>query len=156
MGTGSEGRPMRIFYVDDDENDRLLLAKAVRKAELPIVLDTADSGRAALATLTKKTALPDLLLLDIKMPEMSGFDLFGALKAAGVAHIPVVMFSSSSEARDVQRAKDMGAHAYCVKPTGLDEIVEFIKGIYWGWVRQQIPCEWPEQTATRDDRRRPR
>ena len=135
---------MRIFYVDDDENDRVLVARAVRTSGLPIIVEEAEGGEAALALLRLQEKLPDVLLLDIKMPGMSGFEFLERLERAGRGTMPVVMFSSSEQPKDVQRAGGMGVHAFCIKPAGAPELIEFLHRLYWGWMRSEIPCEWPK------------
>src|SRR5688572_10305735 len=135
-------KTLHLFHVDDDENDRYFVARAVRAAELPIEVKNAPGGPEALAMLRTAAIHPDLLLLDIKMPEMSGFDVLKELKNTG-PEVPVVMYSSSSHESDVERARELGAHAYCVKPSGLTQLVEFIKRLYHAWLRSEKPCEWP-------------
>ena len=134
-------KTLRLFHVDDDENDRFFVARAVRATALPIEMRNAAGGHEALAMLRAAAILPDLLL-DVKMPEMSGFDVLEALKreAAGLA---VVMYSSSEHESDIERARELGAHAYCVKPPAFGQLVEFIKRLYHSWVRSERPCEWP-------------
>ena len=118
------------------------VARAVRAAELPIEVKNAPGGPEALAMLRTAAIPPDMLLLDVKMPEMSGFDVLKELKSTG-PEVPVVMYSSSSQESDVERARELGAHAYCVKPSGLTQLVEFIKRLYHTWLRSEKPCEWP-------------
>jgi CheY-like chemotaxis protein len=135
-------KTLHLLHVDDDENDRFFVARAVRAAALPIEVKNAPGGHEALAMLRIAVILPDLLLLDIKMPEMSGFDVLKALKGTA-AEVPVVMYSSSNHESDIEKARELGAHAYCVKPSGLTQLVEFIKRLYHAWVRSETPCEWP-------------
>ena len=80
------------------------------------------------------------------MPEMSGFEVLEALKGEA-AELAVVMYSSSEHERDIERARELGAHAYCVKPPGLEQLVEFIKVLYHSWVRAEKPCQWPAQAT---------
>lgn len=134
---------LHVLHVDDDENDLFFFARAVRVAELPIVVTEARAAEEALAFLTTCGRPPDLVLLDIRMPTMSGFEFFEELKRTERANVPVVMFSSSEHDTDILRAKDLGAHAYCVKPADLEALVEFVKRLYRAWTRGELPCEWP-------------
>jgi CheY-like chemotaxis protein len=136
-------KTLRLLHVDDDEDDRFFVVRAARATALPIIVRNAANGHDALSMLQASGAWPDLLLLDIRMPRMSGFEFLEALKGIGGIEFPIVMYSSSDEERDIERAREMGAHAYCVKPSGLDQLVEFIKRLYHTWVRSEIPCEWP-------------
>ena len=142
-------KTLRLFHVDDNEDDRFFVARAVRVAALPIDVRNAAGGEEALAMLRTAGVWPDMLLLDIKMPEMSGFDVLEALKREGVVML-VVMYSSSSQELDIERARELGAHAYCVKPPGLEQLVEFIKGLYQSWVRAEKPCEWPAKAGDKE------
>src|SRR6185503_9630441 len=118
---------LHIFYIDDEEDERLFLARAISTSALPIVLDTADSGAEALASLRMTRTLPDLLLVDIHMPGMSGFEFFELLRQAELRKVPVVMLSTSVQPKDLRRAKEMGACAYFEKPTGLEGLVQIIQ-----------------------------
>ena len=141
---------LRLFHVDDDADDRYFVARAVRAAALPIEVQNAPGGHEALAMLRSAVVRPDMLLLDIKMPEMSGFEVLKALKKTA-AEIPVVMYSSSDHDSDVEQARELGAHAYCVKPSGLTQLVEFINRLYHAWLRSEKPCEWPERAQSRNE-----
>jgi len=71
---------LHLFHVDDDEDDRFFLGRAVRASALPIVVTNAASGDEALQRLRGSQTLPDMLLLDIRMPGMSGFEFLEAFK----------------------------------------------------------------------------
>ena len=136
-------KTLRLFHVDDNEDDRFFVARAVRAAALPIDMQNAAGGEEALLMIRAAAVWPDMMLLDIKMPGMSGFDVLEALETGEGVKLLVVMYSSSSHERDIERARALGAHAYCVKPQGLEQLVEFIKGLYHSWAREEKPCEWP-------------
>ena len=143
-------KTLHLFHVDDNEDDRFFVARAVRAAALPIEVRNADGGHEALTMLRTAAIRPDMLLLDIKMPETSGFDVLEALKGDG-AELPVVMYSSSNHESDIERARELGAHAYCVKPSGQTQLVEFIQRLYHSWVRSEKPCEWPATDQVRTE-----
>jgi CheY-like chemotaxis protein len=136
-------RTLHLLHVDDDENDRFFVVRAARGAGVPINVQNAPSGHDALAMLRSGAARADMLLLDIKMPGMSGFEFIEALQREEMATLPIVVYSTSEQESDIQRARKMGVHAYCVKPAGLGELVEFMKHLYEAWVRSEVPCEWP-------------
>jgi DNA-binding NarL/FixJ family response regulator len=140
-------KTLLLFHVDDDENDRFFVARAVRAAALPIDVRNAACGEEALTMLRTAAILPHILLLDIKMPAMSGFEVLKAVKR-DAAQLLVVMYSSSDHEEDIERARELGAHAYCVKPPGLEQLVEFVRRLYQAWVRSEVPCEWPAIRAS--------
>ena len=141
---------MRILYIDDDRDERLFLARAVNSSGEAILLDSVDSGDLALAKLGARDVVPDLLLVDIKMPGIDGFDFFEALQETKWANVPVMMFSTSGHQRDVEQAREMGAEAYAVKPLTFEELVDFVKRLYSVWARGEIGGEWPNAAGATD------
>jgi len=136
-----------LFHVDDEEDDRFFVARAVSTTGLPIVLSSAESGALALSMLQAFQDWPHIVLLDIRMPSMSGFEFLEELKALAKGKLPlVIMLSSSEQDSDVERAREMGAHAYCVKPSGLEGIVAFVSRLYHSWLLSEVPCEWPSKS----------
>ena len=85
--------------------------------------------------------MPTLILLDIKLPRRSGLEVLEWLRAqAGLRRIPVVMLTSSRESADVDRAFDLGASGYLVKPVDFNGLLEMVKtiGMYW-MVMSELP-----------------
>jgi CheY-like chemotaxis protein len=93
-----------------------------------------DDGALALAELQSAAALPDLILLDINMAGLSGFDVLRAVKSDGrLRHIPVVMLTSSALDSDVARAYELGASGYISKPSYLHDVRAVLGNtlLYW-------------------------
>ena len=104
---------MKVLIVDDSP-DALALAKA-RLAKEGVDVMCADGGRAGLEAASRD--VPDLILLDVDMPDMSGFDMCRALKSrTELCMIPVIFLSGSGDARSKVRGLDMGAVDYVSKP----------------------------------------
>ena len=102
----------RILVAEDDRFLRKAAEMALKRQGY-IVLTAAD-GEEALRT--ARSVLPDLILLDLIMPKLNGFDVLQALKKdAPTAHIPVIILSNLGQDRDVQQAMDAGAAAYLIK-----------------------------------------
>jgi len=131
-----------ILLVEDDPNDILLIQRAFRKATLTTVLRVVKDGDEAIAYLSgegpyrnrRRYPLPVLILLDLKLPRRSGFEVLQWLKArSGLRRIPVVVLTSSRDSPDVNRAYDLGANSYLVKPVKAAELEEMVRtmSLYW-------------------------
>ncbi|MFN5944554.1 MAG: response regulator [Phycisphaerae bacterium] len=114
----------RVLLVDDNEqNLELLLAYL---DELGCELRTAIDGPEALEDVAKLP--PDLILLDIMMPKMSGFQVCKKLKASeATANIPILMVTALNEVSDVERAVEAGADDFLTKPVNRVELVTRVK-----------------------------
>jgi adenylate cyclase len=113
MAAGSEPRTGTLLVVDDNRVNRLLLGRALEQQGHTVVL--AEHGREALALLGQRAV--DLVLLDIEMPEMDGYQVLAALAAdVHLRDVPVVMMSSVEEVDSVARCIELGAEDYLFKP----------------------------------------
>ncbi|HEX7799495.1 MAG TPA: response regulator [Asticcacaulis sp.] len=130
-----EGRPAEIMLIEDNRGDALLTARAFRDARIDNRLSVADTGEKALAMLRRQgphahLRLPDIILLDLNLPGMSGQDVLRAIKAdAALKTIPVVVLSSSEAQGDIARAYDQHANAYIVKPVSIAKFREVAASI---------------------------
>jgi len=106
--------PARILVVDDNEDNRYTLTRRLRREGYEDVA-LATNGREALDLIAARPF--DLILLDIMMPEMNGYEVLERLKAdAGLRHVPVIMISAISELDSVVRCIELGAEDYLPKP----------------------------------------
>ena len=133
---------LAVLHVDDDPGDSLLLRQACRKAEVSFQLQSVSDGETAIAYLSgadiyadrEQYPLPVLVLLDLKMPRMNGFDVLAWIRGhAQFKTLPVVVFTASNQEEDIQRAYAAGANSYLVKPVGIHTLIDMIKLIdaYW-------------------------
>ncbi len=118
-------RPLQVLVVDDDPMDLLLAQDAFGRLKHPTVITTATSAEETLCLLEDaRWGQPDLIVLDIQMPEMDGLELLTRLKAdVNLRNIPVVMLTVSDDDDHITRAYHEYASAYFVKKGRLDLIV---------------------------------
>jgi CheY-like chemotaxis protein len=114
-----------ILLAEDDENDVFFMKRALQKASVDFPLHVVKDGQEALDYLSgagkfsdrHQHPLPALILLDLKMPFLNGFDVLAWINTQpSLKSIPVVVLTSSSEERDRQKAAQFGAKSYFVKP----------------------------------------
>jgi len=133
---------MKILLIDDDRRDIELALKAFSEINLDKEVRVANSGFQALETLFKNVQLrkkpdqtPQLIILDLKMPEIDGFHLLSKIKKdKSLKLIPVIIFSSSGEMRDIVKSYKLGANAYVIKPIRFEKFFETIKEIIRFWI----------------------
>lgn len=137
-----------VLVVDDDPDDRFLLRQAWAQAAIARPLREAVDGSSAIDYLSgagefadrSRFPLPILILLDIKMPNMSGFAVLDWIRASETASLlPVVMLTASTSGRDVIDAYRRGANSFLVKPTSLDELVEMLRALDRYWLHYNQP-----------------
>jgi CheY-like chemotaxis protein len=83
--------------------------------------------------------MPNLVLLDLKMPRKSGLEVLGWIREQPhLKRLPVVVFTSSKHDQDINKAYDLGANSYLVKPVGFEALLETVKQVqlYWGTLNQ--------------------
>jgi DNA-binding response OmpR family regulator len=113
-----------ILHVDDDPNDVLLVGRAVRKSNVDVRLEVVHDGEQAMEYLSgtgcygnrSEHPLPTLVLLDLKLPRKSGFEVLTWIRSqAKLRRMRVVMLTSSRQNDDINRAAELGANAFVVK-----------------------------------------
>ena len=138
-----------ILHVDDDENDRFLLKLAHKKARVPATVIGVADGEEAIAYLKGEgiysnrhdAPMPHLVLLDLKMPLKSGFEVLEWVRGqSDLNHLPVIILSSSDHERDRQRAFGAGANYYIVKPPSVGGMVEIMKRVHANWLAPVPLC----------------
>lgn len=131
-----------VLLVEDDENDRLLIERAFDKGRIANPIKAVTNGEDAVAYLAgtgefanrEQFPLPVLMLLDLKLPRKSGLEVLAWVREqAGLKRLPVVVLTSSRETSDINRAYDLGANSYLVKPVGFENLFELAKSLnlYW-------------------------
>jgi len=137
-----------ILIVDDDENDRFLLERALKDAGPDVTVRTAQDGIEALAYLDgndqfadrKRFPFPTFIFVDLKMPRMDGFAVIQHVKKHPKwAIIPALVFSGSSDLDDIKKAFLAGAAAYHVKPASPEERKKLCRLLLDYWARSEAP-----------------
>ena len=128
---------LRLLHVNDSVADQILFQAACRAGQVPFnwhVADSAEKGISYLKTLLEQArkvpvCWPDVVLLDIVMPEVSGFEVLKFIRAtADLRNMPVVIFTGHAGNRE--ESIRLGANAFLLKPEEFQEIIEFAKNLY--------------------------
>ena len=147
-----------ILLVEDNPDDVLLLKRAFKKAGLPHALQIASHGEEAVDYLAgdgryadrDKHPFPALMLLDLQLPRRSGHEVLEWLRAQDdLRRLPVVVLTSSREPNDINRAYDLGANSYLVKPVSFDALLEMVQVLERYWIAL---AERPEAPRARPPR----
>lgn len=131
-----------ILYAEDEPDDIFFMQRAFEQAEIKQPLQTVSDGDEAIAYLSglgkytdrKRYPLPALVLLDLNMPQSSGFEVLKWIRSTpSLSTLPVLVITSSSQESDIQRASLLGANGYMIKPGKPDELLSMVKAFkdYW-------------------------
>jgi CheY-like chemotaxis protein len=138
-------KPPVILVADDDENDVLLLERAFQQAKVAGHFVVVRDGQEAIDYLSGTGRYEDradypwpaLMLLDLKMPLLNGFDVLKWWRERGSARdLPIVVMSSSNQESDVEREMALGAAAYQVKSGDLQHLLTFARDLRAKWLKQ--------------------
>lgn len=132
---GKETICKTIFLADDDDDDCHFFSKILSQVCPGAMLQIATNGMVLLDQLREADKIPDLIVLDLNMPVMNGYDaLENIRKSAEFKNLPVVIMTTSNDPADIDRLFDMGASLYAVKPgtfSELQKVIESIVRIDW-------------------------
>ncbi len=131
-----------VLLVEDNPDDEALTLRALRKHNLANDIVVARDGQEALDFLfaegdyseRDKSILPQVILLDLKLPKVDGLQVLERLRAAEhTRHVPVVVLTSSNQEQDMIRSYDLGANSYVRKPVDFEQFLEAARqlGLYW-------------------------
>ena len=119
-----------ILLVDDDEDDRLFFVEAIQEIQPSLAYTLAVNGKKALQQLETIRELPDLIFLDINMPELNGFECLKELKRSErYKMIPVIMLSTSVSQKDMNYSMELGACKFFTKPSSYTKLCELLQKI---------------------------
>jgi CheY-like chemotaxis protein len=143
-----------ILLVDDDENDVFFMKRAMKQAEMINPLQVVEDGQQAIDYLSgrgdyadrERFPLPCLVLLDLKLPEVMGFEVLKWIRQQSeLKTLIVVVLTSSNLGPDIDLAYRLGANSYLVKPPTPEKLLAMVAAIkqYWLGVNQPAP-DWAE------------
>lgn len=131
-----------ILLVEDNPDDQELTRRALRKHRIGNELRIACDGVEALAMLeADQETLPQVVLLDLKLPKLDGLEVLKALRAnPRTRHVPVVVLTSSDEESDLVKSYEGGANSYIRKPVDFEQFSDAVRilGLYW-MVMNRVP-----------------
>lgn len=141
-----------ILMVEDNPRDEALTVRALRKSNIVNEVVVARDGVEALDYLfgtgvyegRDTSIVPQLILLDLKLPRMDGLQVLRSLRADDrTKRLPVVVFTSSSEEEDMIKSYDLGANSYVRKPVDFEQFSEATRqlGMYWLILNQAAPAD---------------
>jgi CheY-like chemotaxis protein len=132
-----------VLLIEDDPADVRLIQRAFRKLDVPVPMFRLTNGDDAVAYLSGDAPyenraaypMPNVLLLDIKLPRRSGFEVLEWVRRqkSNLRRLPVVMLTSSRHSADINRAYDLGANSYLAKPETTSDLEGLASGFesYW-------------------------
>jgi CheY-like chemotaxis protein len=131
--------PIRVLLVDDNPGDADLTKETLEAGKLHLDVAVVTDGEAALAYLRGEPPFagaepPDLVLLDLNLPRLSGREVLAAIKGDPVLRaLPVVVLSSSDAEQDILRSYQLGANCYVTKPVGLASFQAIVRSVETFW-----------------------
>lgn len=127
-----------ILLVEDNATDEKLTLRALRNGQVPAEVEVARDGKEALDFLFaedgRAVKVPDLILLDIKLPKVNGLEVLEQIrKNKDTESVPVVMLTSSDDMYDIATSYRLGANSYIRKTEDFDQFMEHVRlaGLYW-------------------------
>ena len=132
-----------ILLVEDYPNDVILIKRAFGKASIANPIQVVEDGEEAIAYFTgeghysnrEKYPLPLLILLDLKLPRKSGHEVLEWLRSQpGLRRLTVVVLTASQQINDINRAYELGANSYLVKPVTFDGLLDMVKTMNFYWL----------------------
>ncbi len=142
-----EGRPVSIVMIEDDEGHARLIERNIRRAGVNNELVAFNNGTEALAFLLGADGSGEvsakkhiLVLLDLNLPDMTGISILEKVKAnTHTKRSPVIVLTTTDDAREIQRCYDLGANVYITKPVDYDNFANAIRQLGLFFAVMQVP-----------------
>jgi CheY-like chemotaxis protein len=136
----NSGKPIEILLVEDCVDNAELTMESLRDGRVRNRIHWVEDGEDALAFMRRQgrhanAPRPDLVLLDLRLPKMSGHEVLAEVKAdPDLKRIPIVIMTDSDDEQDVALAYDHHANCYITKPVDMDKFIEAVKSIEEFWL----------------------
>ena len=153
--TDNQTRPNHtILLVENDPDDVFFFRQALREANLNLQTWVACDGQEAIDYLDRQSVFseltgnscPSLVLLDLRIPNKNGFEVLAWVRQQPeLENLVVVVLTSSTQREDIDRAYDLGANAYLVKPGNFSAMIDLVKSIHSYWLGSSQPAELGNQ-----------
>lgn len=131
--------PRKILYVEDNPDAIIFFNRIVHKLG-DYHFKTSEDGASAIKLLEEEKEFePEMILLDINLPGMNGFEILQYVRTKTTyKHIPVIMFSSSDDDNDIKKSYEFGANAYLIKPDSLNSLKEVLSDTFNFWLKHNV------------------
>ena len=136
----NSGKPIEILLVEDSTDEAQLTIESLREGRVRNRVHWVEDGEEAMAFLRRRgrhaaAPRPDLMLLDLRLPRMSGHEVLAEVKKdPALKRIPVVIMTESDDEKDILRAYDGHANCYITKPVDMDKFIEVVRSIEDFWL----------------------
>lgn len=126
----------KILILDDSPIEVRFMRDAIEQADPKVEFEHETDAFAAISRLKDDDRRPDIFLLDLRMPAVSGFEFLALMKEKGISHLPVIVMTNSSDPDDEERAMEGGADEYITKPHSLEGYLEVAEDLLTNWLNR--------------------
>lgn len=132
-----------IILIEDNEQDELLTIRALNQNNFSNEIIVLRDGDEAINYFKTMTIVPQVILLDLKLPKRDGLEVLSHLRAnLNTKRVPVVILTTSNEELDIVRGYDLGANSYVRKPIDFNQFASAVESLGSYWLRlNQVPCK---------------
>jgi len=133
-----------LLYVEDNIEDIDIFDRALQKMEMTVAYKVISGGSEAVDYLTgqgvyrtQPEPLPKMVLLDLNIPGLNGFEVIQHIRASSrTRHLPIIVFSTSDNPKDINRSVELGVNAYVVKPGGYHSLGQSLRRLCDFWLKE--------------------
>ncbi|MFZ4105652.1 response regulator [Flavobacterium sp.] len=125
---------LNILFVEDDAIEVMMFNRVIQKIGINHKLIEASNGENALEILNAKEIIPDIILLDLNMPKLNGIEFLKIIKNnEALKHVPIIIFTTSNNHRDISDCYKIGIAGYIIKPLKYDDYLVLVQKTleYW-------------------------